>query len=152
MDFFLALTENDETNMESSLLANHLQVKKTITLIEKTDYFPITKTIGLQRCINSSIATANAVMRYVRKGNVLASSTLKGIDIEMITLKVPASNKYLDTPLHSIKFPKSTIIGVVVRDGAIFVPTGQHEIKADDEIVFFTEKKSVPEIEKMFSK
>lgn len=151
MDFFLALTDNDEINMVSSLLANHLQVKKTITLIEKTDYFPITKTIGLQRCINNSIATANAVMRYVRHGNVLASSTLKGIDVEMITIKASPDNKFLDTPLHSVKFPKNTIIGVIVRSGSIFVPTGQNMMKAGDEIVFFAEKKSVQDIEKMFA-
>jgi trk system potassium uptake protein TrkA len=49
MDFFLALTGNDETNIVTSLLANHLRVNKTITRIEKTDYIPITKTIGLSR-------------------------------------------------------------------------------------------------------
>jgi trk system potassium uptake protein TrkA len=152
MDFFLALTDNDETNMVSSLLANHLKVKKTITLIEKTDYFPITKTIGLQRCINSSIATSNAIMRFVRHGNVLASSTLKGIDIEFITIKVSAENQYIDQPLRNIKLPKNTIIGVIVRNGKIFVPTGYNKIIPGDDIIVFSEKSSIIGVEKMFEK
>jgi trk system potassium uptake protein TrkA len=152
MDFFLALTENDETNMVSSLLANHLKVKKTITLIEKTDYFPITKTIGLQRCINSSIATSNAIMRFVRHGNILSSSTLKGIDVEVITFKITTKNRYLELPLHEIKFPENSIIGVIVRDGRTFVPAGSNKIKPGDEIVVFAEKDSVVEVEKMFAR
>jgi trk system potassium uptake protein len=152
MDFFLALTENDETNMVASLLANHLQVKKTITLIEKTDYLPITKTIGLRRCINSAIATSNAIMRFVKHGNILSASTLKGIDIEVITLRIPESNRYLDKPLHNIKFPPNTIIGVIVRSGSTFVPSGHSIIKPGDEIVFFADKSSVDKVEQMFEK
>lgn len=151
MDFFLALTDNDEANMVSSLLANHLKVKKTITLIEKTDYFPITKTIGLQRCINSSITTSNAIMRFMRHGNVLSSSTLKGIDIEVITFKVSEQNRYIDQPLHQIKLPKNTIIGIIVRNEKIFVPTGKNMIKPGDEIFVFSGKSSVIELEKMFA-
>lgn len=152
MDFFLALTDSDETNMVSSLLANHLQVKKTVTLIEKTDYFPITKTIGLQRCINSSIATANAIMRFVRHGNVLASSTLKGIDIEFITFRIPESNRYVGQSLHKIKFPKNSIIGAVVRNGNTFVPSGKSMLEVGDEVVVFAEKSSVTKVGKMFAK
>jgi len=150
MDFFLALTDNDEINVVSSLLANHLKVKRTVTLIEKTDYFPITKTIGLQRCINSSIATSNAIMRFVRHGNVQASSTLKGIDIEVITFKVTERDQLLNRPLHDIKFPKNSIIGAIVRDGSIFVPTGNDKMISGDEIVIFAEKASVIDVEKMF--
>jgi len=151
MDFFLALTDNDEANMVSSLLANHLQVKKTVTLIEKTDYFPITKTIGLQRCINSSIATANAIMRFVRHGNVLASSTLKGIDIEFITFRIPEKNRYVNQPLHKIRFPSNSIIGAVVRNGKTFVPSGKDMVEVGDEIVVFAEKASVVKVGKMFA-
>lgn len=111
MDFFLALTDNDETNVVSSLLANHLQVQKTITLIEKIDYLPITKTIGLQRCINSSISTSNAIMRFVRHGNVLASSTLKGIDVEFITFKIPPATATWNGRFSRCPFPKTALWG-----------------------------------------
>ncbi|MCP5107544.1 MAG: Trk system potassium transporter TrkA [bacterium] len=151
MDFFLALTDNDETNMVSSLLANHLEVNKTVTLIEKTDYFPITKTIGLQRCVNSSIATANAIMRFVRHGNVLASSTLKGIDIEFITFRIPGGNRYVNQPLHEIRFPRDSIIGAVARNGKTFVPSGKDMLQVGDEIVIFAEKASVGKVGKMFA-
>ncbi len=151
-DFFLALTGNDETNIVSSLLANHLEVKKTITRIEKTDYLPITKTIGLSRCVNSSISTSNAIMRFVRHGKVLSSSTLKGTNVIMITFKVSADSKYLDTPLVELqaKIPKDSIFGAINRDGHPIVPSGTNVIKPGDEIIVFSEKNSLAKVEKMF--
>ena len=151
-DFFLALTGNDETNIVSSLLANHLEVNKTITRIEKTDYLPITKTIGLSRCVNSSISTSNAIMRFVRQGKVLSSSTLKGTNVVMITFKVSSDSKYVDIPLVELqeKIPNDSIIGAIYRDGDPIVPAGNDVIKPEDEIIVFSEKDSLPKVEKMF--
>ncbi|MCK5058751.1 MAG: Trk system potassium transporter TrkA [Candidatus Aminicenantes bacterium] len=151
-DFFLALTGNDETNIVSSLLANHLEVNKTITRIEKTDYLPITKTIGLSRCVNSSISTSNAIMRFVRHGKVLSSSTLKGTNVVMITFKVSSDSKYVDIPLAELqeKIPKDSIIGAIYRDGEPIVPAGNDVIKPEDEIIVFSEIDSLPKVEKMF--
>lgn len=152
MDFFLALTGNDETNIVTSLLANHLRVKKTITRIEKTDYIPITKTIGLSRCVNSSISTSNAIMRFVKHGKVLATSTLKGTNIVMITFMVSSDSKYINIPLYELqeKIPIDSIIGVIYRDSMPIVPSGNDIIKPGDEITVFSEKDSLGKVEKMF--
>ncbi len=151
-DFFLALTGNDETNIVSSLLANHLEVHKTITRIEKTDYLPITKTIGLSRCVNSSISTSNAIMRFVKHGKVLSSSTLKGTNIVMITFEVSSDSKYIGIPLIELqeKIPKDSIIGAIYRNGVPIVPSGSNMIKLEDEIIVFSEKDSLMKVEKMF--
>jgi len=152
MDFFLALTGNDETNIVSSLLANHLKVEKTITRIEKNDYLPITKTIGLSRCINSSISTSNAIMRFVKHGKVLSSTTLKGTNIIMITFMVSEDSKYINIPLSELqeKIPRDSIIGAVYRDPKPFVPSGNDKIMSGDEITVFSEKSSMNKLEKMF--
>lgn len=152
MDFFLALTENDETNIVTSLLANHLKVNKTITRIEKTDYIPITKTIGLSRCVNSSISTSNEIMRFVKHGKVLSSSTLKGTNVVMITFQVSTDSKYVNIPLYELqeKIPKDSIIGAIYRDSKPIVPSGSDIIKPGDEITVFSEKTSLSKVEKMF--
>ena len=149
-DFYLALTNNDETNMVSSLLAKHLQVKNTITLIEKTDYLPISLTIGLQRCINSSIATSNAIMKFVKQGKAMFSSTLKGTNIEVLSFRISEKSKYLNKPLNEIKIPKKSIIGAVLRDQKVFVPSGLDQLFATDEIVIFAEKNIINKWVKMF--
>ncbi|PID31120.1 MAG: Trk system potassium transporter TrkA [Candidatus Cloacimonadota bacterium] len=150
MDFYLALTGNDEANMVSSLLASHLDVKRTITRIEETTYLPISKTIGLGRCINSSIATTNAIMRFFKHGKVVSSSTFKGINIDAITFKIDGDSKCIGKPISSLKFPGDTIIGAITRDDNFFIPAGNNEILPGDEIIVFTTRDLVPKIEKMF--
>lgn len=152
MDFYLALTENDESNMVSALLANHLNVERTITRIEKTDYIPISKTIGLGRCVNSSIATTNAIMRYVRHGKVRSSSTLKGISVDVITFQITDDSKYKEKQLYSIKFPPNAIVAAIHRNGNTMVPKGDDMFLKGDEIVVFTERNSIKKIENMFGK
>jgi trk system potassium uptake protein TrkA len=151
MDFFLALSDNDENNVVASLVSNHLEVKTAITLIEKTDYLPVTKTIGLQRCVNSSIATSDAIMRHMRHRNVRAFSSLKGIDVKVISFNVSPTNKYIDRPLRDIKFPQHTILGIIVHDDELFIPTGDRTMVPGDEIVVFARKGAIGKLEKMFA-
>ena len=152
MDFFLALTDNDEKNIVSSLFANHLQVNKTITRIEKTDYLPVTKTIGLRRVINSPLVITNTISRFVRQGKVLSSFSLRGVNFEMITYKITSKCKYLDRPLKDVhgKLPSNSLIAVISREDSIIIPTGEDEIKENDKVIFFVEKSSIHKIEKMF--
>ena len=149
-DFFLALTANDELNMISSVLTKDLKVNSTITRIEKNDYLPISKTIGLNKRVNSSIATSNAIMKFVKHGNVLSTSTIKGVDVDEITFKVSESCKILNTSLKDIKFPKDCIVAFILREGQIIIPDGLEKIILKDEIVIFSKRKFVGKIEKMF--
>ncbi|MDY0295701.1 MAG: Trk system potassium transporter TrkA [Acidobacteriota bacterium] len=152
MDFFLALTVSDEINVVSSLLANHLRVKRTVTRIEKIDYLPVSKTIGLSRCVNSSIATANAIMRFMKHGKVLSSSTLKGTNVIMVTFQVSEDSRYLGIPLSELQaqIPRNAIIGAIYRDSQTIVPSGEDSIKPGDEMIVFLEREALHRVEKMF--
>ncbi|HDP94347.1 MAG TPA: Trk system potassium transporter TrkA [Candidatus Aminicenantes bacterium] len=152
MDFFLALTVSDEINVVSSLLANHLRVNRTITRIEKIDYLPVSKTIGLSRCVNSSIATANAIMRFMKHGKVLSSSTLKGTNVVMMTFQVSEDSRYLGIPLSDLQaqIPRNAIIGAIYRDSQTIVPSGEDSIKPGDEMIVILEREALRRVEKMF--
>ena len=152
MDFFLALTASDEINVVSSLLANHLKVKRTVTRIEKIDYLPVSKTIGLSRCVNSSIATANAVMRFMKHGKVLSSSTLKGTNVIMVTFQVSQDSAYLGIPLSKLqeKIPRNAIVGAIYRDAKTIVPSGENSVKPGDEMIVFLERSALRRVERMF--
>lgn len=152
MDFFLALSEDDESNMVSSLFARHLQVRKTITLIETTDFLPITKTIGLQRVVNRSIATYNAILQFIRKEKIIALNLLKGTNIDFISMTVSENCRYTRKPIITFrnKLPEQSIIGVISRNGEIRIPTGKDELLPGDEVVVFTEKSNIERIEKLF--
>ena len=72
MDAFISVTGNSETNIMSCLMANSKEISKTIALVENMDYFKLSHSIGIDNLINKKLLTANAIFRYIRKGDILS--------------------------------------------------------------------------------
>ena len=65
-------------------MAKHLGVKKAIALVDKVDYIPLTQTIGLDALINKKLITANNIVRFIKKGDVVSYYNLEGIDAVLL--------------------------------------------------------------------
>ncbi len=151
MDAFVALTDDDENNIVSSLLARHLRVKRTITLVSRGDYLPIIKTIGLDVAVNMRIITSNAILRFIRKGFVISVNTLRGIDAEIIEFVIPDHCRLVGKMLRDIDFPEGVIVGSVAHEGEVVVPVGDTALHPGDRAVVFTIPQSSKKVEKMFT-
>jgi len=150
MDVFIALTDDDESNIVSSLLARHLQVGRTITLVSRSEYLPIIKTIGLDIAINKRLLTSNRILRFIRRGSILSLNTLRGVDAETVEFQTPPDCKVAFKMLRDIKFPRGVIVGAIVHDKEAIVPVGDTTIHPDDRVVVFTLPDSLRQVEKMF--
>lgn len=150
MDAFVAATDDEETNIITALLARHLGVKRTITLLNRADYLPLMTSIGLDAAVDSRMITANAIARFIHRGEVVSVATLKGIGAEVIELIAQDDSKIVKKPLQNLKFPKGAIIGAVNRDSTVFVPVGSTVIQPQDKVVVFALPRSVSDVEEMF--
>jgi len=150
MDAFVALTDDEELNIISSLLAKHLGVKRTITMVAQASYIPLISSIGLDAAVDKRLITANAIARFIHRGDVVSVVSLPGIDAEAIELIPREGSKITKNKLNNISFPKDAIIGAITRDGEVFVPVGGHQVKAGDKVVVFTLPKFVAKVEKLF--
>ena len=149
-DIFIAVTEDDETNIVSSLLVKHLKVKRTVTLIGRGEYMPITKTIGLDMAINTRIITSNSILRFIRRGSILALNSLRGIDADAIEFEVPARCRVSNKRIRDIKFPAGTIVGALIHEGEVSVPVGDSVVQPGDRAIVFSVPQSVREVESLF--
>ncbi|MDI6767687.1 MAG: Trk system potassium transporter TrkA, partial [Bacteroidota bacterium] len=86
MDVFIAVSEDEETNIISCLMAKHLGVPKTIALVENSDYVALAGTIGLDVAVNKKLSAAQIILKFIRKGEILSVATLHGVDAEVIEL------------------------------------------------------------------
>ena len=93
MDAFVAVTDDEESNIISCLMAKHLDVKKTVALVSKPDFIPLSQTIGLDAVVNKKVAASNEIHRYVRKGKVISVTELRGIKAEVIELLTSPKSK-----------------------------------------------------------
>lgn len=150
VDAFVAVTEDAETNIITCLMAKHLGVKKAIALVDKVNYIPLTQTIGLDSLINKKLIAANNISRYIRKSEVLALSTLEGIDADIMEYVVQPNSLITKKPIKDLNFPKEAIIGGIIRGEESMIAVGDTRIHNGDKVVVFSLPGGVKQTEKFF--
>ena len=150
MDAFIAVTGDDETNIISTLMARHLQVPRTIALVNKTEYLPITPTIGMDAVVSKKLLTVNAIMRFIQQRTLESIGTIPGVDAEIFEIVPHSGSKITKKPLHKIHFPRSAIVGAIRRNDDIIIPTGSTQILPGDRVVVFSLSHAMEEVEKLF--
>ncbi len=150
MDAFIAVTEDAETNIISSLMAKHLGVTKTITLVDRADYIPLTQTIGLDSLINKKLIAANNISRFIHKGDVVAVATLEGIDADVFEYVAQPGSPITKQPIKDIHFPKEAIIGGIIRKNEGHIAVGTTQVQSNDKVVVFALPGAIKKIEKFF--
>lgn len=149
-DAFISVTNDEESNIISCLMAKHLRVHKTLALVSKSDYIPLSKTIGLDAAINKKAAASNEIHRHVRSGQIISVKALQGIDAEVIELQASSKSKIVEKPIEKINFPEGCIIGGILSDGTTDIATGQTQIKPNDQVVVFCLPQAVDKITSLF--
>ncbi len=150
MDAFIAVTGNSETNIMSCLVAKSKSVKKTIALVENMDYFQLSHTIGIDTLINKKLLAANNIFRYIRKGEVVAMTKLNNMNAELLEFIVKPTSQVSDKRIKDLDFPRSAIIGGIIRNGEGLIALGDFLIKAGDRIVVCCLPRSINKVEKLF--
>lgn len=150
-DAFVSVTDDEESNIISCLMAKHLEVKKTVALVSKPDYIPLSHTIGLDVAVNKKSAASNEIHRYVREGRVISVTSLQGIKAEVIELQAAEGSKVTKKPIQKISFPKGSVIGGILRNGKTEIAVGNSQIKPDDRVIIFCLPDAVETLTKLFS-
>lgn len=150
MDVLAALTDDDENNIVTSLFARHLKLGRTVTLISKPEYMPITRAIGLDAAINKRLLTSDAILKYLRGGRILAVSSLRGINAEIIEFEVSPTSPANQKRLRDIKFPNGAIVGAINHQGDVSVAVGDSLVSAGDHLVVFCQETAIPKLQKLF--
>lgn len=151
MDALVALTSDDETNMIACLMARHLGIRKTIALVNKISYLPLMQVIGIDSSVNTRIATVNAILRLVRRGEILSIATFHGIDAEAIEVEIAEGDKLMGKPLKNLKLPRDALIAAIVRGKEVFIPYGDTIINGGDKIIVFALPHAIKAIENRLS-
>ncbi len=150
MDAFISVTGNSETNIMSCLVAKSKGVKKTIALVENMDYFQLSQSIGIDTLINKKLLAANNIFRYIRKGEVVAMTKLNNMNAEILEFIVTPSSRVCNQLIKEIEFPRSAIIGGVIREDTGLIALGDFEIRSGDRIVVCCLPQSIKKVEKLF--
>ncbi len=149
-DVFVAVTGDDEINLLSTLLADHLNVKVTISEVIRPDYNIIHSSIGIDRVVSPRLLTAAQIMKLIRRGNIISLTILKEDKAEVVELIVSQGAPVCDKPLEKAGLPRGILVGAIVRGEEIIIPSGDNKINAGDRVIVFYLSEMRDEVEKIF--
>jgi len=149
IDVFVAISNNEELNIMSSMLAKSLGVKKIITIINKTDYISLANNLGIAAVLSPRLITAGTILKYVRGGNILSLTTVAGGKAEIMEALVKEESVLIGKTLLEVELPKKTLIGAIIRDQDVIIPSGNDKISINDKLIIFTLQESIKQVEKL---
>lgn len=150
-DFFIAVTDDEEENILSALLAKQLGAKKVISLVNKSGYSHLIPLLGIDGVMNPRRASVGKILHFIRKGKVISATPLGDEKAEAVEFIALETSDITNRPLKDIDFPKGTIIGAITRAGEVIIPGGDSVILPGDHVILVTLRSSIQKIEKILT-
>ena len=153
-DVFIAVTNDDEANIMSSLLAKKLGVRKTMVLIQRDAYIELVHGSAIDIAISPQQATISALLTHVRRGTIDNVYSLRGGAAEAIEIVAKGdekSSKVVGRAIKNIKLPPGVTIGAIVRGSEVLIAHSNTLIKEEDHVILFlVNKRYIFDVEKLF--
>jgi len=148
VDAFIAANPSDEGNMLSCLLAKEYGAKKIIALINRPELKSVLEPVAMT--VNPHLVTISSVLQYARKSDLLSFKMLKEGEAQVLEFKVTNKSKIVSRKLKKAGFPSNSIVGAIVRDDMVIIPSGEDEIMAGDKLIVFARTESISRLERLF--
>jgi trk system potassium uptake protein TrkA len=153
-DVFLALTNDDEANIMSSLLAKRLGAKKVMALINNPAYVDLVQGGEIDIALSPQQATIGSLLTHVRRGDVVQVHSLRrgaAEAMEAIAHGDASSSRVVGRAIEDIDLPEGTTIGAIVRGEEVLIAHDATVIESEDHVILFlVDRKRIPEVERLF--
>jgi trk system potassium uptake protein TrkA len=153
-DVYCALTNDDEANILSAMLAKRLGARKVMSLINRASYVNLMQSDVIDVAISPEQATIGSLLTHIRRGDVVMVHALRrgaAEAIEAVAHGDRKSSKVVGRTIEEIRLPAGTSIGAIVRGEDVIIAHHDIVIESDDHVILFlSDKKSIKEVESLF--
>lgn len=153
-DVFCALTNDEEANILSAMLAKRLGARKVMSLINRASYVDLVQSQTIDIAISPQQATIGSLLTHVRRGDVVVVHSLRrgaAEAIEAVAHGDRKSSRVVGRTIEEIKLPRGSSIGAIVRGEDVLIAHHDTVIETDDHVVLFlSDKKCIAEVERLF--
>ncbi len=153
-DVFCAMTNDDEANILSAMLAKRLGARKVMSIINRGEYVDLVQSDLIDIAISPQQVTIGSLLAHVRRGDVAQVHSLRrgaAEAIEAVAHGDTKTSKVIGRAINEIKLPPGTTIGAVVRGEEVIIAHSQLVIEAEDHVILFVvDKKRLVEVERLF--
>ena len=152
MDAFVAITDDDENNIITSMFANTVNVRKSITLVQNDDLYQMLNKLGIQNNVSTKDIVADSITSHIRalsnsKGsNVLTLYRLVHGQVEALEFAAKKHDKIYGKPLRELTLKKDCLVASIIRNGRVIVPDGNTSIEMGDNVIVVTTHKNFDDL------
>jgi trk system potassium uptake protein TrkA len=153
-DVFAALTNSEEANILSAMLAKRLGAHKVMALINKPSYVELIESGSIDVAISPQTVTIGSLLAHVRRGDVVRVHSLRRGAAEALEVVVHGdadSSKVVGRRIEDITLPEGTTLGAVVRGDDVIIAHHDTTVQPDDHLILFlTDRRHIDAVEKLF--
>ena len=154
VDVFCALTNSEEANILSSMLAKRLGTQKVMALINRASYVDLVEAGSIDIAISPQQVTIGSLLAHVRRGDVVKVHSLRrgaAEAIEAIAQGSESESKVVGRRIEDIALPHGAAIVTLVRGEQVIIAHHDTVIETDDHVILFlTDRRKIESIEKLF--
>jgi trk system potassium uptake protein TrkA len=150
VDGFVALTDEDENNIISALVARNMGATKAIAQIKRLEYLNLATRIGIDASVSPHLSTVNAILAATHSERLLALATLRGMSVQIMEVSIREGLSFVNKPLKDLKLPQDCLIGSIVRGSKTFIPHGDDHLLPGDKTVVFCLSRQAKKVQKFF--
>ncbi|WP_094751348.1 Trk system potassium transporter TrkA [Psychromonas sp. CD1] len=154
IDLFITVTNDDEANIMSAMLAKRMGARKVMVLIQRKAYIDLVQGNILDIAISPQQVTISELLTHVRKADLKYVYSLRegmAEAIEIVARGDHITSKVVGREIRQLKLPKGTSIGAIVRNDEVLIAHDNTIIESNDHVILFlVNKKYITEIEKLF--
>lgn len=150
-DIFFAVSEDEQKNMLSSLVAKRHGARRTVLLVNQPQYISVMNSLGVVYVLNPRLVTVGEILIHIRKGMVLSVTRLPEGEGEIIVFEAEDGCPAVKKSLVDLKFPKGALIGAIIREGEVIIPKGDTRIRPGESVIVFSLPGAIAKVEKSFT-
>lgn len=148
---FVAVTNDDESNILSSLLAKQYGCSRAITLVNNNAYSPLVGPLGVDAMISPRATIVGTIMQHVRRGRIKGLHNLRDGFAEVIEAEVSETSSIVNTRIEELILPEEVMLGAIVRGDEVIMPNPGETIRAGDIAIVMSSQRQAQTVERMFS-
>ena len=150
-DTFLSVSNDDEVNMLSALLAKRMGASHTVALVNNPSFVPLMSTLGIDAVVNPPQITVSSILEHVRRGRIRDVHSVQEGYGEVLEAEVSSSSLLVGHSLRNAKIPKGLAFGAVVRKDKVLPARGETIIEANDIVILYAKQGRAAKAELLFS-
>ncbi|MGN7438415.1 MAG: Trk system potassium transporter TrkA [Alcanivorax sp.] len=148
---YIALMNDDESNILGSLLAKQYGCERVVTLVNNNAYYPLVGPLGIDTMISPKSIIVSNVMQHVRRGRIVSIHNIHEGHTEVMEIEISESSRMANKLISDMELPSSVVIGAIIRGDKVIIPKENNKLMPQDHVIILASREHARDVEKMLS-